>query len=93
MLHPLQGVLDLVVPNGVLVLALLSFRVRGNIDALLVPVGTAAAVFLGSWLVAAGHSHASIEVPVGKSLVGGGKLLLTVKGSSEAWDQAANLVS
>lgn len=44
-------------------------------------------------LVARANAHASIEVEVGQAVVGSGETILAVEGGSEAWNNAANLVS
>lgn len=93
LLHPLESLLDLAVPNRVLILTLLSIRVRWYINALLIPVYAATAVRRCILLIAARHAYASVEVPVSLTLVRSRELLLAVERSTEVGNEAANLIS
>jgi hypothetical protein len=92
LLHPLESVLYSVVPKCVLVLAHLSIRVWRYVEAFLIPVDTAAAVLLGTRLVATTDGYTSVQVPVGQASIRGWELLVAVERCSKAWNDAANLV-
>lgn len=93
LLHPLECLLDLVVPVLVLVLAPLSVWERRNWETFLVPVSATAAVGWSIFLVAAWNSNASIEVPVGLALVRSWELLLAVEWSTKARNKTTHLIS
>ena len=57
LLQPLELVLDVVGPVGVLVLALFSGRVTWQVDAIFMPFSTSAAVAWGSVGVARSHTN------------------------------------